>query len=45
MVVNLRGLDKYVSKHTDSQTNIKANNGGTYERIRMDGIYIREGRV
>ena len=44
MVFNLSGLDKYDSKHTGSQTNIQANIGGTYERIRTDGVYIREGK-
>ena len=34
-------IDKYGSKHTDSQTNIQANIGGTYERIIIDGVYIR----
>ena len=44
MVVNLRGLDKHGIKHAGSQTNIQANIGGTYERIRTDGVYIREGK-
>ena len=43
MVVNLRGLDKYGSKHTGSKTNMQAKIGGTYDQIRMDGVYIREG--
>ena len=43
MAVNLRGLDKYGSKHTGSQTNIQANIGGTYDLIRTDTVYIREG--
>ena len=45
MAVNLRGLDKYGSKHTGSQTNIQAKIGGTNDRIRTDGVYIREGTV
>ena len=45
MVVNFRGLDKYCSKHTGSQTNIQANIGGTYEQTRTDGVYIQEGTV
>ena len=45
MVVNLRSLDKYGSKHTGRKANIKANIGGTYEQIIMDGVYIREGTV
>ena len=33
-------LDKYGSKHTGSQTNIQAKIGGTYKRIRTDGVHI-----
>ena len=35
-------VDKYGSKHTGSQKNIRANIGGTYEQIRTDRVYIRE---
>ena len=45
MVVNLRGLDKYGSKHTGSQTKIQAKIGETYEQMRTDGVYIQEGTV
>ena len=38
MVVSLRGIDKYGSKHTGSQTNIQENIGGLCERIIMDGV-------
>ena len=38
-------IDKYGNKHTDIQTNIKANIGGKYERIIIDVVYIREGTV
>ena len=44
-VVNLRGLDKYGSKHTGIQTNIQTNIGLTYEQIITDRLYIREGTV
>ena len=45
MVVNLRGLDKYGSIHTGSQTSIKSKIGGTYKRIRTDELYILEVTV
>ena len=45
MVVNFQGLDKYVSKHTGSQTNIQENIGGAYERIITDRVYIQKGTV
>ena len=45
MVVNLRILDKYGSKHTGSQKNIQVNIGGTFERIKTDRVYIREVTV
>ena len=38
-------IDKYGSKHTDSQRNIQAKIGGTYEKIRMYGVYIQEHTV
>ena len=44
MVVNFLGLDKYFSKYTGSQTNIQANIGGAYEKIRTVGVYIQEGK-
>ena len=42
LVVNLRGLDKYGSKHTGSHTNMQAKIGGMYKQIRTDGLYIYE---
>ena len=41
MVINFRGLDKYGSKHTGSQTRIQAKIGVTYKQIRTDGVYKR----
>ena len=38
-------LEIYGSKHTGSYTNIQAKIGGTYKKIRTNGVYIREGRV
>ena len=37
-VVNLRGLDKYGSKHTVSRTNVKAKIGGTYGKMGTYGV-------
>ena len=42
-VVNLRGLDKYGSKHIGRRTNRQANIGGTYGQMRTDVVYRREG--
>ena len=41
IVVNLRGLDKYGSKHTASWTSVQAKTGGTCEKTRMNGKYTR----
>ena len=38
-------VDKYGSKHTGSQKKIQENIGGTYKRIRTDGVYIQEVTV
>ena len=38
-------IDKYGCIHAGGQKNIQAKIGGTYERIIMDGAYIREGMV
>ena len=35
---------KHGSKHTGSKTNIQAKIGGTYERIKTEGLYIQEGK-
>ena len=41
MIVNMRGLDKYSSKHAGSQTNVQANTGVTYKQIRNGrSIYV-----
>ena len=42
-VVNLRGIDKYGSKHIGRRTILQANIGGTYGKMRTDGVYRREG--
>ena len=44
IVINLRGLDKYHGKHTDSWTNVQENIGGTFEITITDGEYVRRER-